>query len=85
MHRAPRRCAPSKRQRVPQTGIIHGNNTNEFKLDLDESTNPLFSFDRSCSTDQATDDATRFLERTTTCRNQGPRIHVDGADGDFRV
>lgn len=27
-------------------GIIHGNNTNEFTVDVDESTSPLFTFDR---------------------------------------
>lgn len=69
---------------VFRNGIIHGNNTNEFKLDLDESTNPLFSFDHFLfHTDQATDDATRF-DQTTTYRNQDPGF-VDGADGDFHL
>jgi hypothetical protein len=70
---------------VFRNGIIHGNNTNEFKLEIDESTGPLFTFDHFLfKTDQPTDDSGHFPEQGTIHRNLDPGF-VDGTVGDFHL
>lgn len=67
-------------------GIIHGNNTNEFKLEIDESVSPLFSFDRFLfRTDQSTGNENgHFPDQGTIYRNLDPGF-VDGAEGDLHL
>ncbi len=68
------------------SGIIWGNNTNEFKLEIDESAAPLFTFDRFLfKTDQSTgNDNGHFPEQLRIYRNLDPGF-VDGAEGDFHL
>ncbi len=64
-------------------GIIWGNNTNEFELDIDESAGTQFMFDfYHFKTDQSTDDPNHF--GSSVFRNQEPGF-VDGAEGDFHL
>ncbi len=71
---------------VFRNGIIHGNNTNEFKLEVDESTGPLFTFDHFLfKTDQPTNnDNGHFPDQGTIYRNLDPGF-VDGSEGDFHL
>ncbi|HMU13365.1 MAG TPA: hypothetical protein PKE53_05130 [Flavobacteriales bacterium] len=67
-----------------KNGIIHGSNGNEFKLDLDESTDPQFMFSYFLfRTDQPTNDASHF-DQATTYRNLDPGF-VDGPAGDLHL
>ena len=67
-----------------KNGIIHGTNGNEFKLDLDESTNPQFNFSYFLfRTDQPTDDAARF-DQNSVYRNLDPGFR-DPSEGDFHL
>lgn len=69
-----------------RNGIIYGNNTNEFKLEIDESTGPQFIFDYFLlRTDQSTDDTNgHFPDQNHIYRNQTPGF-VDGSEGDLHL
>ncbi len=56
-----------------KNGIITGNNSNEFTLDLDDSQSSTFTFDHFLfKTDQPTIDATHFPDQGSIYRNQNP-------------
>ena len=69
-----------------RNGIIHGNNTNEFKLEIDESMAPLFTFDRFLfKTDQSTgNDNGHFPEQLRIYRNLDPGF-ADGPESNFHL
>ena len=63
-------------------GIIYGNNTNEFKLEIDEAAGVNYTFERFLfKTDQALDDG-HFLGGIF--QNQNPGF-VDAAEGDLHL
>jgi hypothetical protein len=69
-----------------RNGIIYGNNTNEFKLDIDESVGPLFTFDHFLfKTDQTTNnDNGHFQDQLSIFRNLDPGFH-DSSEGDLHL
>ena len=68
-----------------RNGIVYGNNGNEFKLDVDESANPLFTFEHFLvRTDQPTNDPVHFPVQSTIYRNLDPGFR-DGPEGDLRL
>jgi len=69
-----------------RNGIVYGNNGNEFKLEVDESANPLFTFERFLvRTDQPTNnDAGHFPDQSTIFRNVDPGFR-DGPERDLRL
>ena len=68
-----------------RNGIVYGNNGNEFKLDVDESANPLFTFEHFLvRTDQPTNAPVHFPVQSTIYRNLDPGFR-DGPEGDLRL
>jgi len=66
-------------------GIIYGNNTNEFKMDLDNSVPPTFIFRNFLfRTDQATNDNGHFPDQSSIYRNQDPGF-ADPSTGDYHI
>lgn len=66
--------------------IVNGNNTNEFKLDVDEAAGPLFTFSNCLlRTDQPTNnDNGHFPDQGVIFRNLDPGF-VAPSDGDFHL
>ena len=68
-----------------RNGIITGNNTNEFKLDLDVGQSSTFTFDHFLlKTDQPTNDPDHFPDQGSIYRNQNPGF-VDPTTHDLHL
>lgn len=68
-----------------RNGVAYGNNTKEFKIDVDEAPGTTFTFDHFLvRTDEATNDGSHFPDQSTIYRNIDPGF-VDGPNGDLHL